>query len=118
MYNRYTCPVQPCRHLILKLLIQGHPRNSIVHHVVVLKVLMTRLLLVLEVCNVKPNNRKSWATNLLMWCDLTLKAKLKTAYNLLIIFLKVFDVKPTYGKSWAGNLLMWSDLALGPLKVK
>ena len=24
MFNRYTCPLQPCRHLILKLLIQGH----------------------------------------------------------------------------------------------
>ena len=36
-----------------------------------LKVL-TRLLLVLEVCNVKPTHRKSWAGNLLMLLDLTL----------------------------------------------
>ena len=28
MYNRYTCPLQPCRHLTLKLLIQGHPRSA------------------------------------------------------------------------------------------
>ena len=31
-----------------------------------LKVLITRLLLILEVCNVKPAHRKSWAGNLLM----------------------------------------------------
>ena len=37
-----------------------------------LKVLITRLLLVLEVCNVKPSHRKSWAENLLMLSDLTL----------------------------------------------
>ena len=35
-----------------------------------IKVLITRLLLVLEVCNVKPTYRKSWAVNLLM-SDLT-----------------------------------------------
>ena len=33
-----------------------------------LKVLITHLLLVLEVCNVKP----TWAANLLMWSDFTL----------------------------------------------
>ena len=37
-----------------------------------LKMLITCLLLVLEVCNVKPTYRKSWAGNLLMWSDLTL----------------------------------------------
>ena len=36
------------------------------------KVLITRLLLVLEVYNVKPTYRKSWSGNLLMWQDLTL----------------------------------------------
>ena len=36
-----------------------------------LKVFITRLLLVLDVCNVKPTYRKSWAGNLLMWSDLT-----------------------------------------------
>ena len=36
------------------------------------KVLITRSLLVLEVCNVKPTFRKSCAGNLLMWSDLTL----------------------------------------------
>ena len=36
-----------------------------------LKVLITHLLLILEVCNVKPPHRKSWAGNLLMLLDLT-----------------------------------------------
>ena len=36
-----------------------------------LKVLITRLLLILEVCNVKPTYRISWAGNLLMLLDLT-----------------------------------------------
>ena len=34
MYNRYTCSLQPCRHLTLKLLIQGHPQSAKVPHVV------------------------------------------------------------------------------------
>ena len=33
MYNRYTCPLQSCRHLTLKLLIQGHPRSAKVPHI-------------------------------------------------------------------------------------
>ena len=37
-----------------------------------LKVIITRLLLSLEVCNMKAPYRKSWAANLLMWSDLTL----------------------------------------------
>ena len=37
-----------------------------------LKVLIIHLLLVLEVCNVKPTYRKSCAVNLLMLSDLTL----------------------------------------------
>ena len=28
MYNRYICPLQPCRHLTLKLLFQGHPQSA------------------------------------------------------------------------------------------
>ena len=34
MYNRYTCPLQPCTHLTLKLLTQGHPRSAEVTHIV------------------------------------------------------------------------------------
>ena len=59
-----------------------------------LKVLISRLLMVLEVCDGKPTYRKSWAGILLVWSDLTFgpllqgqmrTAKLKSAYNSLII---------------------------------
>ena len=72
----------------LGFLLQGQMR------IAKLKVLITRLLLVPEACNVKPSYRKSWAGNLLMWSDLTLspsfkvkrgQKKLKSTYNLLII---------------------------------
>ena len=33
MYNRYTCPLQPRRHVTLKLLIQGHPLSAEVTHI-------------------------------------------------------------------------------------
>ena len=33
MYNRYTYHLQPCTHLTLKLLIQGHPRSAKVTHI-------------------------------------------------------------------------------------
>ena len=36
-----------------------------------LKVLIIRLLFVLEVWDGKPTHRKSWAGNLLVWLDLT-----------------------------------------------
>ena len=42
-----------------------------------LKVLITDLLLILEVCNVKPTYRKSWAGNLVMLSDLTLDPSFK-----------------------------------------
>ena len=51
-------------------------------------------LIVLEVWDDKPSNRKLWARNLLVWSDLTFgpllqgqmrTAKLKSAYNSLII---------------------------------
>ena len=47
-------------------LIQGQTR------IAKLKVLVTRLLLVIQVWDGKPTYRKSWAKNLLMWSDLTL----------------------------------------------
>ena len=34
IYNKYTCPLQPCRHLTLKLLIQGHLWSAKVPHIV------------------------------------------------------------------------------------
>ena len=42
-----------------------------------LKVLITRLLSVLEVWDGKPTYRKSWAGNLLLWSDLTLDPSFK-----------------------------------------
>ena len=42
-----------------------------------LKVLITRLLLVLEVWDGKPAYRKSWAGKLLVWLDLTLGPSFK-----------------------------------------
>ena len=47
---------------------QGYPN---------LNELIARVLLVLEVCNVKPTYRKSWAGNLLVWSDLTLDPSFK-----------------------------------------
>ena len=41
------------------------------------KVLITRLLLVLEVWDGIPTYRKSWAGNLLVWLDLTLGLSFK-----------------------------------------
>ena len=35
------------------------------------------VILVLEVCSVKPTYRKSWASNLLLWSDLTLGPSFK-----------------------------------------
>ena len=52
-------------------LLQGQTR------IAKLKVLITRLLLVLEVWNGKATYRKSWAGNRLMWSDLTLDSSLK-----------------------------------------
>ena len=42
-----------------------------------IKLLITRLLLVLEVWDGKPTCRKSWAENLLVWSDLTLGLSFK-----------------------------------------
>ena len=101
----------------LGLLLQGQTRTARP------KVLIIRLLLVLEVCNVKPTYRKSWAGNLLIWSDLTVDPsfKVKRRYpNLkmliarLLLVLEVCNVIPTYRKLWARNHLMWSDLTLGP----
>ena len=62
----------------------GEPHSEILHapHLFFniklnLKVLITRLLLVLEVWDGKPIYRKSWAGNLLVWSDLTLDLSFK-----------------------------------------
>ena len=48
------------------------------------KMFKTRLLLVLEVCNIKPTYRKSWAGYLMMWSDLTL-ANIGFAMNRIVM---------------------------------
>ena len=56
-----------------------------------LKVLISRLLLVLEVWDGKPTYRKSWAGNLLVWSDLTLDPSFKVKQgwpNLTLSLLK------------------------------
>ena len=52
-------------------------RGSSTHSQPYLKVLITRLLLVLEAQDGKPAYRKSWAGNLLLWSDLTLDPSFK-----------------------------------------
>ena len=54
-------------------LLQGQTRIAKLY----LKVLITRLLLVVEVWDGKPTYRKSWAGNLLVWSDLTLGLSFK-----------------------------------------
>ena len=72
-----------------------------------LKVLIPRLLLILQVWDGKPTYRKSWAGNILMWSDLTLdpsfKVKcgypyLKVLITRLLLVVQVWDGKPTYRK--------------------
>ena len=86
--------------------------------------LITRLLLVLEVCDGILTYRKSWAGNLLVLSDLTLglffkvkqgQPNIKVLISGLLLILELWDGKPTCRKSCAGNLLVWSDLTFGPL---
>ena len=93
-----------------------------------LKVLITRLLSILEVWDGKPTYRKSWAGNLLVWSDLTLgpsfkvkrgQPKAKVLITHLLLVVEVWDGKPTYRESCAWHLLVWPDLTLGAsFKVK
>ena len=103
-------------------LIQGQTRKA------KLKSAYNLLLLVVEVCYMKPTYRKSCFGNFLIWSDLILgpsfKVKrggpnLRVLITCLLLVLQVCNVNPTYRKSWTGNLLMWSDLTFDPsFKVK
>ena len=77
MYNRYICPLQPCRHLTLKLLIQGHPRSAKVPHVADFKSAYNSLIIGPRGLQCETNLRISWTGNLLMWSDLTLDPSFK-----------------------------------------
>ena len=92
-----------------------------------LKVLITCLLLVLEVCNVNQliGNHGLGTSDVVRFDNgpllggQTRIAKVKVLITCLLLVLDVCNVKPTYRKTWAGNLLIWSALALGPsCKVK
>ena len=79
MFKRYTCPLQPCRRLTLKLFIQGHPRSAKVPHVADFKSAYISLII-------------GWESSDVVRFDLgpllqgqTRTAKGKSAYNLLII---------------------------------
>ena len=74
--------------------------------------LITCLLLVLELRNMKTAYRTIWVRNLLRI------AKIKQLITRLFLVLEVCNLTPTYMKSWARNLLMWSDFTLGSSKVK
>ena len=54
----------------LRLLLQDQMRIN-------LKVLISRLLLVVQIWDGKPTYRISWAGNLFMWSDLTLEPSVK-----------------------------------------
>ena len=56
----------------LEPLLQGQTRTAKLKSAYI-----THLLLILEVCNVNPTCRKSWAGNLLMCSDLTLGPSFK-----------------------------------------
>ena len=88
-----------------------------------LKVLITPLLLVPEVWDVKPTCKKSVAEILSVRSDLTVapslkvkqgRSNVKVILTRLLLIPDIYDVKPTYRISVAGNLLMRSGLTLGP----
>ena len=127
MHNRYTCPLQPCTHWTLKLLIQGHPHSAEVTHIADFKSAYISHI-------IGPRGLQC-ETNLIMWCESsdvvrfdlgpllqgqTRRAKVLITCLLSVLeVLEVWDGKPTYRKSWVGNLFVWSDLTLGPsFKVK
>ena len=93
IYNRYTCPLQPCRHLTLKLLILGHPQNAKVPHVADFKSAYISLIIGSRGLQCETNLQKimGWESSDVRF-DLgpllqtqTKIAKLKSAYNSLII---------------------------------
>ena len=93
-YTRYTCPLQPCKHLTLKLLIQGHPLSAKVPHITDFKSAYISLIIGPRGLQCETNQKE------IMCCESsdvvrfdfgpllqgqTSIAKLKSAYNSLII---------------------------------
>ena len=94
MYDRYICPLQPCRHLTLKLLIQGHPQSAEVTHMEDFKNVYISLIIGPRGLQCETNQQE------IMYCEFsdvvrfdlgpllegpTRIAQLKSAYNSLII---------------------------------
>ena len=94
MYNRYTCPLQPCTHLTLKLLIQGHPWSAEVTHMADFKSAYISLIIgprglqcetnLLEIMCCESSDVVRFDLGPLLQGQ-TRIAKLKSVYNLLII---------------------------------
>ena len=79
-----------------------------------IKVPITRLLMVLEICNIELTFRKPYAANLLAMSDLTLGRSFKVKLGLvrikvpitrLLLVLEVYNVQSTFRKPYAANLL-------------
>ena len=87
-----------------------------------LKVLITRLLLILAVCNVKPTDRKSWAGNRLMLLDLTFCSSFKvkrwfTGFGELsfrLIQICIGSPMRRSSSSLGPSDSLFADLTLGP----
>ena len=94
MYNRYTCPLRSCRHLTLKLLIQGHQWSWKVPHIVDFKSAYISLIIGPRglQCGISLQEIMSWESSDVVRVDLgpLLQGqmripKLKGAYKSLII---------------------------------
>ena len=94
MYDRYICPLQPCRHLTLKLLIQGHPQGAEVTQTVDIKSAYILLIIgrrglqcetnILEIMCCKSSDVVRFDLGPLLQGQ-TRIAKVKSAYNSLVI---------------------------------
>ena len=116
-------PLQPCRHLTLKLLIQGHPQSSKLTHVADFKSAYISLIIGPRGLQLETNLQEimGWESFDVARFDFgpllqgqTRLVKLKVLITPILLVLEACNVKPTYTKSWAGNLLMWSYVTLRP----
>ena len=90
MYNRYTCPLQPCGHLTSTLLNQGHQWSAKVPNVADFKSAYISLIVGPRGLQGETNLQEimGWESSDVGRFGLqgqTRRAKLKSAYNLLII---------------------------------
>ena len=94
MYDTYTCPQQPCTHLTLNLLIEGHPQSAEVTHIADFKSAYIFLIIGPRGLQCEANlwEIKCCESSDVVRFDLgpllqgqTRTAKLKSAYNSLII---------------------------------